>query len=154
MAGHRSKRRHSTRLMMRYMLIQIPGLAAVILIMLLLRRWVPFPAWIFWSLIGLWVFKDVLMFPLVKHAYDWDRAGRTNPLVGATGMARDRLAPSGYVQIRGELWRGEVAHGERPIEPGEAVRVLEVQGLTLLVKPEQPEPEARRLPETLRGHTK
>jgi membrane protein implicated in regulation of membrane protease activity len=126
---------------LRYALIQIPGLAAVILIMLLLGRWVHFPAWIFWSLIGLWVFKDLLMFPLLKNAYDWDRAGESNPLVGATGVARDRLAPSGYVQVRGELWRSEVADGGPPVEPGNTVRVLDVQGLTLLVKAELPEAE-------------
>ncbi len=143
MARHRSSRKHSTRLFLRYVLVQIPGLAAVILIMLLLGRWVSFPAWIFWSLIGLWVFKDLLMFPLVKHAYDWDRAGKANPLVGATGVARDRLAPSGYVQIRGELWRGEVAGGEPPVEPGKPVRVLDVEGLTLLVKAELPDADGQ-----------
>ncbi len=136
-----SNRKHSTRLLVRYALLQIPGLVGLILILLLLGRWVHFPAWVFWSGIGLWVLKDLLMFPLVKNAYDWDRAGESNPLVGATGVARDRLAPSGYVQVRGELWRSEVAGGEPPVEPGRAVRVLDVQGLTLLVKAELPEAE-------------
>jgi membrane-bound serine protease (ClpP class) len=49
-------------------------------------------------------------------------------LVGATGEARNH----GMVHVRGELWHAEAADGE-PLRPGEAVRVEQVDGLTLTV---------------------
>jgi membrane protein implicated in regulation of membrane protease activity len=51
-------------------------------------------------------------------------------------MAKDRLSPTGYVLVRGELWRGEVERGYPAIEAGAPVRVQRVRGLTLLVRPE------------------
>jgi membrane-bound serine protease (ClpP class) len=53
-------------------------------------------------------------------------------LVGAKGVARERLAPEGLVLVQGELWRA-VAQGT-PVESGEAVRVVSLNGLTLTVK--------------------
>ena len=55
-------------------------------------------------------------------------------LVGIEGQARDTLAPdtTGYVLVRGELWR---ARSRSPVSPGTAVRVLGVHGLTLDVEP-------------------
>jgi membrane-bound serine protease (ClpP class) len=49
-------------------------------------------------------------------------------LVGATGDVRT----NGLVHVRGELWKAEAADGE-PLQPGEAVRVERVDGLTLTV---------------------
>ena len=55
-------------------------------------------------------------------------------LVGIAGEARDPLTPdtTGYVLVRGELWR---ARSRSPIEPGAPIRVLHVHGLTLDVEP-------------------
>ena len=51
------------------------------------------------------------------------------------GVARERLAPEGLVLVQGELWRA-VTQGP-PVEPGEPVRVVSVNGLTVnVVKPE------------------
>ncbi|MBW2433859.1 MAG: NfeD family protein, partial [Deltaproteobacteria bacterium] len=50
------------------------------------------------------------------------------------GVARDRLAPSGYVKIRGELWRAEKLGDGPPIEAGQAVQIIKMEGLTLFVK--------------------
>jgi membrane-bound serine protease (ClpP class) len=52
-------------------------------------------------------------------------------LVGRIGVARGRLAPEGQVAVQGEIWRA-VARGE-PVEDGERVRIVDVQGLTLEV---------------------
>lgn len=56
-------------------------------------------------------------------------------MVGAQGIAEERLAPSGYVRVHGELWQGELMGGDPPIDGGQAVRVQEVHGLTLFVQP-------------------
>jgi len=54
-------------------------------------------------------------------------------LVGQVGVAREDLAPSGQIQVQGELWRA-VARGA-PVAAGARVRVVDVQGLTLTVEP-------------------
>ncbi len=56
-------------------------------------------------------------------------------MLGRRGIAKGRLAPSGYVQVRGELWKAELAEGSQPVEEGEAILVEEIRGLTLIVGP-------------------
>jgi len=56
-------------------------------------------------------------------------------LIGTEGITEERLAPSGYIRVHGELWRAEVMEGEAPIERGETVLIQRAYGLTLLVKP-------------------
>ncbi|MBN1106821.1 MAG: NfeD family protein, partial [Deltaproteobacteria bacterium] len=58
-----------------------------------------------------------------------------HPLVGATGFASQRLDPAGYITIRGELWKAALAEDRQPVEKGEPVQVLAVEGLTLRVRP-------------------
>ena len=94
---------------------------AVILILIIIQHWIILPAWLFWGIIGFWIIKDVVLFPVVWRAYDWERPGRSRSMVGEYGVARDRLAPSGYVQVRGELWRAEKLGDGPPIEAGQPV---------------------------------
>ncbi len=54
-------------------------------------------------------------------------------MVGELGVAQTELAPAGKVFVHGEIWQARVAG---KIQPGARVRVKEVQGLTLLVEPE------------------
>ena len=55
-------------------------------------------------------------------------------LIGLQGRARTPVVPGadGQIDIRGEIWRAESAVA---LEPGTAVRVLAVNGLTLMVEP-------------------
>ncbi len=135
------KRGWSNRIIVRYVLLQLPALILLILILILIRRWVNVPNWLFLGLVALWMMKDLILFPLTWRAYDWDRSRNTNPLVGEKGVAKNRLAPSGYVQIKGELWKAEVMGNGSPIEKGKAVRVQGIRGLTLLVQPNSRENE-------------
>ena len=52
-------------------------------------------------------------------------------LVGATGEAREELAPEGLVFVRGALWRAVASSG--PIPVGSAVQVVGRKGLQLEV---------------------
>jgi len=61
------------------------------------------------------------------------RAGRES-LVGATGVARSALRPTGQVQVESELWTAEVVEGSEKIRKGDRVEVVEVQGLRLKVR--------------------
>jgi len=55
-------------------------------------------------------------------------------MIGAGGRARDTVGPDepGYVDIHGEIWRARSAHR---VAAGETVRVIAVNGLTLIVEP-------------------
>ena len=119
----------------RYILLNIPGLAAVILILIIIQHWVVLPLWLFWSVLGFWVVKDAVLFPFVRRAYDWEGPGRSRSMIGERGIAKERLAPTGYVQVRGELWRAVKIDDGPPIEMGQSVKIVKMDGLTLFVEP-------------------
>ena len=119
---------------LRYILLNIPGLAAVILILILIQDWVVVAEWLFWSIIGFWIVLDVVLFPFTWRAYDWDRSGQSRSMVGEHGIAKERLAPSGYVQVHGELWRAELIDDGLPAEKGQVVKIVKMDGLTLYVE--------------------
>jgi membrane-bound serine protease (ClpP class) len=102
--------------------------------LLIIQHWVVLPVWLFWSIIGFWIVKDVVLFPFVWRAYDWERSGRSRSMIGERGIAKERLAPRGYVQVHGELWRAVVINGETPIERGQSVKIVQMDGLTLFVE--------------------
>jgi membrane-bound ClpP family serine protease len=120
---------------LRYILLNIPELAAVVLILVIIEHWVALTAWLFWSIIGFWIVKDALLFPFIWRAYDWNRSEQSGSLIGVQGIAKQRLIPSGYVQIHGELWRAKRFGEGPPIEAGQTVRVEKMEGLTVFVAP-------------------
>ena len=122
------------QVVMRYALFQIPGLVLLILILILVRRWVDFPSWFFWGSVFIWIVKDAVLFPFVWRAYDWSRSRDVHSLVGTEGIVEERLAPSGYIRVHGELWQAEMIREGPPIEKGEGVRIQGIRGLVLLVQ--------------------
>ena len=112
-------------------------MAAVILILIIVQYWVVLPVWLFWSIIALWMVKDAVLFPFVWQAYDWERSGRSRSMLGERGIARERLAPQGFVRVRGELWRARKIGDGPPIEAGQPVKIVKMQGLTVFVEPEE-----------------
>jgi len=123
----------------KYALLQVPGIAMVVMAVIFARRWLDLPAWIGAVAISALLVKDIILFPFVWRAYDKTRPGDPFSLAGARGIAQERLAPSGYALVGRELWRVEVMAPDSPIEKGEAVRVREIKGLTLLVERETKE---------------
>ncbi len=69
------------------------------------------------------------------------RAQRRQPttgregLVGEVGVVRTALAPVGQISLFGEIWTARAAEGE--IAPGASVEVVEVDGLTVSVRPQE-----------------
>ena len=120
---------------LRYILLNIPSLAAVILILIIIQHWVVLPGWLFGSIIVFWIVKDALLFPFVWRAYDWEGPGRSRSMIGERGIAKERLAPAGYVQVRGELWRAVKIDDGPPIEIGQSVKIVKMEGLNLFVEP-------------------
>ncbi len=68
------------------------------------------------------------------------RAQRAKPrsggglLVDAIGVARSRIDPEGMVYVQGEMWSAVSVGG--PIDAGQPVRVVSLDGLRVRVKPE------------------
>lgn len=110
-----------------------------LLLALLLVIFVPSP----WNVIGAVVTGAV---GLVEVAY-WHRRMRREKvqtgvenLVGATGEAAERLAPSGHVRVLGELWE---ASSSSEVPPGARVRVVAVNDLILEVETAEDPPDSR-----------
>jgi membrane-bound serine protease (ClpP class) len=76
----------------------------------------------------------------VAETYFWIRLSRrrriqagAETLIGARAVVESSCRPAGQVRVQGELWR---ARCEAGAEPGETVRIVGREGLTLLVEPE------------------
>ena len=127
------------RIYWRYILLSIPAVVLIILVLILAQQWINIPIWFSLTFIFMWLLKDTILFPFVWRAYDWEKSGRSQSMIGKQGIARERLAPSGYVLVQGELWKAERAEAGRPIESGEFVRIVKMKGLKLFVIPAAPE---------------
>jgi membrane-bound ClpP family serine protease len=122
------------RIYLRYILLNIPAIVLIILALILAQHWITMPIWLPLTIIFIWLIKDVILFPFVWRAYDWDRSGRLRSMIGKQGITRERLAPTGYVLVQGELWKAESAEADQPIESGKFVRVVKMEGLKLYVE--------------------
>ena len=132
-----SKRGWSFRIFVKYMLFQVPGVVLLYLLLILARRVVILPTWFIWSLVAFWVTKDLILFPAVWRAYDQERRDDSSSMVGSQGIAEDRLDRSGYIRVRGELWKAEVMGDSPSIGKGEKVTVRGIRGLKLFVEPDR-----------------
>jgi membrane-bound ClpP family serine protease len=121
------------RVYVRYGLLCLPGTAVLILVLVVVQHWVPIPIWIWTTLIILWIAKEAVLFPFVWRSYDHSPADDSRLMVGKRGVTRDRLAPTGYVLINGELWKAEKIGNEAPIEKNRQVQVRCIDGLKLFV---------------------
>lgn len=123
----------------RYWLLQVPGWIILGALLVAARHYIELPFGWALTVFGLWLLKDVAFYPILARHYQTREDGPHRALVGAHGVAREPLEPSGYVSLRGELWRAELADGEA-VGPGEEVVVESVEGLTLRVR--RPSPSA------------
>ena len=58
-------------------------------------------------------------------------------MIGKRGLAREKLAPIGYIRVQGELWQAEIMPGEPSIEKDKWVRIKKIEGLKLFVVTEK-----------------
>lgn len=118
----------------KYLLLQLPGWGACALVL----------PWL-WSRgmlsgpialgIGIfWVVKDLVLYPLLRSAYEPPGPIGAEALVGETAVVQRRLEPAGMVRLRAEIWSAE-ALGDIPVEVGSEVRVERAEGLRLFVRP-------------------
>lgn len=122
----------------RYLLFQLPGWIAAVAVLgfCVVRGWVSLG--MAFGLFALWILKDLAFYPLVRKAYDPRDIDVQKKLIGLEGVAIEPLNPTGYVRVRGELWKARVeskeGQGRASLESGAAIRVLDVDGMTLVVE--------------------
>ena len=117
--------------LLKYVALQLPGLVLV-------GGGLALAIWLFGlsyplagAILGLWVLKDAVMYPIVRIAYEPGEPDPSKFLVGARGTARERIDPEGWVKIGSELWRARLTRDAAPIEGGAPVRVVAIRGFTL-----------------------
>lgn len=127
----------SFRIVLRYLLFQLPGWIVVTLILMLVDHWLNLPTWAIVAPVLIMIVKDAVMFPILWRAYDPNPENIAYRLIGERATVREKLSPRGYVELHGELWKAELTSDRTTVEDGRTVLVVEVRGLTLLVQPEQ-----------------
>ncbi|HEV8712504.1 MAG TPA: NfeD family protein [Candidatus Binatia bacterium] len=121
----------------KYLLLQTPGWLVMAVLLLGLWHWLGLSPWVAIGLFVVWVVKDFLLYPFVRSSYETTAKTGSQQLVGALGVARERLAPNGYVHVHGELWQATAEPSHTPIAAGSTIRVQAAHGLTLIVTAEE-----------------
>ncbi len=118
----------------RYWLLQIPGWGVLVAALVGAHRY--FGLSVVWAIaiFVAWFLKDWAIYPILKNHYQFRVEPPPDRLVGQKATAREPLRPTGYVELRGELWLAEVVKGGDPVEAGDEVAVEAVEGLTLRVR--------------------
>lgn len=123
--------RHRT--LIRYVLLQLPSLSVLILILMVAQSYIDLAKYAFWYIVGLWILKDILLYPVVGRYYDPNFRKDRFSMIGLAGVAQEPLKPTGYVRVRGELWKARILDQHTHINNGESIIIRGMDGLTLLV---------------------
>jgi membrane-bound serine protease (ClpP class) len=108
-------------------------------LVVIVRWWLPhnFDIHISWWVLGILMF---LLFGYSVFSYMMGRKAllRKSPvypeaIVGCHGVVATPLDPTGYVRVKGELWK---ATSTSDVEIGEKIRVTEIDGIRLVVVPD------------------
>lgn len=118
----------------RYLLFQVPGWIITGVILLGLWNWQYLPGWLAVICLVGWVLKDLTLYPLLRRGYELPAKNGVRALVGTRGVARDDLAPHGYVRVRGELWSAVVSPADRVINSGTEVEIVDAEGMKVFVR--------------------
>jgi membrane-bound serine protease (ClpP class) len=86
-------------------------------------------------IVGTALFMLGAMTAVVRSRFSTPTVGREG-MIGEDGRAEVDVAPDGVVVIRGARWRARTNRAT-PIDAGDAVRVVAVEGLVLEVEPEE-----------------
>jgi len=123
------------RTIVRYTLFQIPDLILLCLGLAAAVRWLNLPVIAAYGLVAAWIAKDIILFPVLRIAYESNGSSESRGVRGALAVVTQPLVPAGYVRLGSELWKAELASGSGSLPVGSSIRVVEVRGLTLIVEP-------------------
>jgi membrane-bound ClpP family serine protease len=118
----------------KYILMQVPGaiLLGVILLMLRAEGWLAANTAL--VILALWLLRDAILYPWFRPALKDSAPEGVEALIGEPGTCLTRINGSGLVQVRGEHWQART-HADRPIEAGDAIKVVDHKGHVLWVEP-------------------
>jgi membrane protein implicated in regulation of membrane protease activity len=135
-------RRWSSKILLRYFLLQLPGIffIAALIILLYVINAVSFQ--VIWIVLAVWVIKDIALYPLVWKSYDLSPNAGKYQMIGQRGVALEAINPAGYILVKGESWSARLKNKKSVIREDDPVYVCDVQGLTLIVRPLTPEEKA------------
>ena len=119
----------------RYWLLQIPGWVVLGGLLGAAHFWLGLSALAAVVVFAFWLAKDAALYPILRPHYVFREHDVHQNLLGEHAVAQETLSPRGYVKVRGELWRGELATKDAPVPAGDTVIVESVDGLTLGVRP-------------------
>jgi membrane protein implicated in regulation of membrane protease activity len=128
-------RKWSSRILLRYFLLQLPGMAIFGAIVVLSYHLTFLPSWLAWAVCAVWIIKDIVFYPMVWQAYDPDRQKDRNTMLGKICITTEKLNPEGYVEVNGESWKAVAEISYSPIGKGKEVIITGVEGLKVFVKP-------------------
>lgn len=120
--------------LVRYSLLQIPGFVLVCLVVALLyhHNWLEGRGALL--VVGLWVLKDILLYPIYGPALDNELpASGPGHLIGRRGTSRTAINGRGLVEIGGERWIACSDDGAE-IVAGTPVEVAGAEGMLLRVR--------------------
>ena len=117
----------------RYTLLQIPGIAFLAAVMwwLVGGGWLPSSTAVW--ILGLWLLKDILLYPLYRPALQTQVPVGTAALVGRKARVTRELNPQGQILVRGEHWSAIECRGEK-VGEGQTVQVVGARGMILMVE--------------------
>lgn len=122
-------RRADRRSFALYVAWQAPGWVVAGAVLLWLGQVIGIATWVVALALALYVGKDLALYPAMRAVFK--TAEPTRP-IGRRAEAVERLAPSGYVRVNGELWKARARGGE--VRAGDEVVVCAAEGLTLIVE--------------------
>ncbi len=96
--------------------------------------------WFVGTGIGLSIAFGALTFLAVTLALRTNNRPTHDAIIGHQAVVVDRLAPTGRVEVNGEIWYAETDIG--PLEAGQTVDIVGREGLRLHVSPSEPSPSA------------
>jgi membrane protein implicated in regulation of membrane protease activity len=108
---------------------QAPGWVIAGVALFWLRDMFGLSAWTVTVALALYVAKDLVLYPAMRAVF---RAPVPTRPIGRRAEAVERLAPSGYVRVDGELWKARARGGD--VARDEHVIVQDADGLTLIVE--------------------
>lgn len=128
-------RHEGVRVFARYLLFQVPSWLAVGLALVVAGElgWTASRWW--WLVLVALVVKDLALYPWLRIAHEPTWLHGPEALRDAVAVVHRALDPEGSVHVGAELWRARCVADRWPVRAGDRVRVLGVEGLTLLVEP-------------------
>lgn len=118
----------------RYTAFQIPGWIIASVGGWWIHQALGVPVWVAAGVLVAWVIKDYALYPFLRSAYELDHRLPIDRMIGEHGRATERLSPTGYIRVRGELWRARTDSDHQVVGLGDPVEVTRIDGTLLVVR--------------------